>query len=233
MNLGCATGHPSYVMSSSFANQVLAQIELFTNTAKLPGGRLHAAEGARREGGAAAAQEAGRAADRAHRRAGRATSGCRRRARTSPTTTATEHGPLPEALRPPRARLSLRNDASPGRLPEEVVRTAASRLHERIKGLPLDGSVVYDIQDESARTPVPRPFPFHAHRRPARLLRPAAALAHGPARAVTYKCIGQMSEAPNGGPVAGRGRPRPSRVLLALGRGPRHLPGCRRRRASR
>src|SRR4029077_6763162 len=29
VNLGCATGHPSYVMSSSFANQVLAQIELF------------------------------------------------------------------------------------------------------------------------------------------------------------------------------------------------------------
>jgi adenosylhomocysteinase len=30
VNLGCATGHPSFVMSSSFANQVLAQIELFT-----------------------------------------------------------------------------------------------------------------------------------------------------------------------------------------------------------
>jgi adenosylhomocysteinase len=32
MNLGCATGHPSFVMSSSFTNQVLAQIELFANT---------------------------------------------------------------------------------------------------------------------------------------------------------------------------------------------------------
>ena len=32
VNLGCATGHPSYVMSSSFANQTLAQIELFTRT---------------------------------------------------------------------------------------------------------------------------------------------------------------------------------------------------------
>ena len=30
VNLGCGTGHPSYVMSSSFANQVIAQIELFT-----------------------------------------------------------------------------------------------------------------------------------------------------------------------------------------------------------
>ncbi|MGH8695719.1 MAG: adenosylhomocysteinase, partial [Burkholderiales bacterium] len=36
VNLGCATGHPSYVMSSSFANQVMAQIELFTNTGKFP-----------------------------------------------------------------------------------------------------------------------------------------------------------------------------------------------------
>ena len=32
VNLGCGTGHPSYVMSSSFANQTIAQIELFTNT---------------------------------------------------------------------------------------------------------------------------------------------------------------------------------------------------------
>ena len=32
MNLGCATGHPSFVMSNSFTNQVMAQIELFTNT---------------------------------------------------------------------------------------------------------------------------------------------------------------------------------------------------------
>jgi adenosylhomocysteinase len=31
LNLGCATGHPSFVMSFSFTNQVLAQIELFTN----------------------------------------------------------------------------------------------------------------------------------------------------------------------------------------------------------
>jgi adenosylhomocysteinase len=36
VNLGCGTGHPSYVMSSSFANQVIAQIELFGNTAQYP-----------------------------------------------------------------------------------------------------------------------------------------------------------------------------------------------------
>jgi adenosylhomocysteinase len=38
VNLGCGTGHPSYVMSSSFANQTIAQIELFVNTAKYPVG---------------------------------------------------------------------------------------------------------------------------------------------------------------------------------------------------
>jgi adenosylhomocysteinase len=31
VNLGCATGHPSFVMSNSFSNQTLAQIELYTN----------------------------------------------------------------------------------------------------------------------------------------------------------------------------------------------------------
>ena len=36
VNLGCGTGHPSYVMSSSFANQTIAQIELFTQTDKYP-----------------------------------------------------------------------------------------------------------------------------------------------------------------------------------------------------
>ncbi len=38
VNLGCATGHPSYVMSSSFANQTIAQIELFTRTEQYPVG---------------------------------------------------------------------------------------------------------------------------------------------------------------------------------------------------
>jgi adenosylhomocysteinase len=38
VNLGCATGHPSFVMSNSFTNQTLAQIELFTNKGKYPVG---------------------------------------------------------------------------------------------------------------------------------------------------------------------------------------------------
>ena len=36
VNLGCATGHPSFVMSNSFTNQTLAQIELYQNTKKYP-----------------------------------------------------------------------------------------------------------------------------------------------------------------------------------------------------
>ncbi|HSM98146.1 MAG TPA: adenosylhomocysteinase, partial [Gallionella sp.] len=38
VNLGCGTGHPSYVMSSSFANQTIAQIELFTRNKDYPVG---------------------------------------------------------------------------------------------------------------------------------------------------------------------------------------------------
>jgi adenosylhomocysteinase len=38
VNLGCATGHPSFVMSCSFSNQVIAQIELFNNLDKYPVG---------------------------------------------------------------------------------------------------------------------------------------------------------------------------------------------------
>jgi adenosylhomocysteinase len=41
VNLGCGTGHPSYVMSSSFANQVIAQIELFTKASSYESGKVY------------------------------------------------------------------------------------------------------------------------------------------------------------------------------------------------
>ncbi len=41
VNLGCATGHPSFVMSTSFANQVIAQIELWNNTEKYNIGEIY------------------------------------------------------------------------------------------------------------------------------------------------------------------------------------------------
>ena len=41
VNLGCGTGHPSYVMSNSFTNQVMAQIDLYNNTKNYETGRLY------------------------------------------------------------------------------------------------------------------------------------------------------------------------------------------------
>merc|ERR1711883_42114 len=41
VNLGCATGHPSFVMSNSFCNQTLAQIELWTKTEKYEKGQVY------------------------------------------------------------------------------------------------------------------------------------------------------------------------------------------------
>ena len=54
LNLGCATGHPSFVMSASFSNQVIAQLELAKNARRLRQEGLRAAEEARRGGGAPA-----------------------------------------------------------------------------------------------------------------------------------------------------------------------------------
>ena len=41
VNLGCGTGHPSFVMSSSFANQTIAQIELFTRPQAYESGKVY------------------------------------------------------------------------------------------------------------------------------------------------------------------------------------------------
>jgi adenosylhomocysteinase len=41
VNLGCATGHPSFVMSNSFTNQVIAQVELWTNADKYEVGQMY------------------------------------------------------------------------------------------------------------------------------------------------------------------------------------------------
>ena len=50
VNLGNATGHPSFVMSASFTNQTLAQIELWTKPGQVREEGLHAAQAPRREG---------------------------------------------------------------------------------------------------------------------------------------------------------------------------------------
>lgn len=41
VNLGCATGHPSFVMSNSFTNQTLGQIEIWTNPEKYEAGKVY------------------------------------------------------------------------------------------------------------------------------------------------------------------------------------------------
>ena len=70
---------------------------------------------------------------------------------------------------------------------------AAAALAARVRALPLDGLVVYDIQDESGRTSVPRPFAFsgtHDPRAYARRLKDLTGLP-----AITYKCVGESDEA--------------------------------------
>jgi hypothetical protein len=71
VNLGNATGHPSFVMSASFTNQTLAQIELLAARGSLQQRRLCPAQASRREGGGAPSGKAGREADPAERKAGR------------------------------------------------------------------------------------------------------------------------------------------------------------------
>ena len=69
VNLGCATGHPSFVMSSSFTNQTLAQIDLWTRHAR--DRRHHSAQEPRRGSRPAAPRQARRQADPPHPDPGR------------------------------------------------------------------------------------------------------------------------------------------------------------------
>src|SRR5262245_27041402 len=72
----------------------------------------------------------------------------------------------------------------------EQMESAASKLIERMSRLPLDAVVVYDVQDESSRTRVPRPFPFLPtidSRVYARRLSDLTGLP-----AITYKCVAGM-----------------------------------------
>ena len=74
----------------------------------------------------------------------------------------------------------------------EVVNSAAEKLHRRIERLPLDGMVVYDLQDESARIAAPRPFPFARTVDPRSYSALLGSLTGRPT--ITYKCIGQADE---------------------------------------
>lgn len=100
---------------------------------------------------------------------------------------------LKDALTDPQRFVMLYGTTPPrASSPADKVLGAAARLAERLAGLPLDGLVVYDVQDESARTSEPRPFPFlptvdSPHY--ARLLRQ---LTGKPT--ITYKCVANETE---------------------------------------
>jgi len=82
---------------------------------------------------------------------------------------------------PPRANVS-----------EEKIALAAERLTERVRDLPLDGLVIYDVQDESGRTEEPRPFPYQPTIDPrvyAHMLQERTGM-----QAITYKSVGELSE---------------------------------------
>jgi hypothetical protein len=73
--------------------------------------------------------------------------------------------------------------------PAEQVAAAADKLAARVRGLPLDGLVVYDIQDETGRSQLPRPFPFVGTIDP----REYAKSFNLPA--IVYKALGELDEA--------------------------------------
>jgi hypothetical protein len=97
---------------------------------------------------------------------------------------------LKAKLADPRQRVLLYG-TTPPRLgtPEDQVQAAAEKLAGRIRELPLDGVVVYDIQDETGRTQLPRPFPFAGTIDP----REYAAFLGLPA--IVYKALGNLDEA--------------------------------------
>lgn len=90
----------------------------------------------------------------------------------------------------PRRRVFLYG-TTPPRLgtPPEAVAAAAEKLKARLAGLPLDGVVLYDIQDETGRAAAPRPFPFAGTIDPREYARSFAL------PAIVYKAIGMMDEA--------------------------------------
>jgi hypothetical protein len=77
--------------------------------------------------------------------------------------------------------------------PPEQIDAAADKLAARLAGLPLDGVVVYDIQDETGRTTSPRPFPYMGTVDPRRYGAQLRQRLGVPP--ITYKALGTLDEA--------------------------------------
>lgn len=75
---------------------------------------------------------------------------------------------------------------------DDAVQAVAEKLAARLQDLPVDGIVVYDIQDESGRTQLPRPFAFAGTIDPRRYSRLLVTETGTPT--ITYKCVGDLDE---------------------------------------
>lgn len=101
---------------------------------------------------------------------------------------------LRHKLLDPRERVLLYGTTPPrAGAPEDAVQAAADKLVARLAPLPLDGVVIYDIQDETGRTQEPRPFAFTGTVDPRGYSRLLRAKTGKPA--ITYKCVGTLDEA--------------------------------------
>lgn len=76
---------------------------------------------------------------------------------------------------------------------DDAVQAVAGKLAVRLRDLPVDGVVVYDIQDESGRTHLPRPFAFVGTVDPRGYARLITAVTGRPT--ITYKSLGDLDEA--------------------------------------
>ena len=101
---------------------------------------------------------------------------------------------LKEKLEAPSGVVFLYGNTPPrAGTPDDAVQAVAGKLSARLRDLPIDGVVVYDIQDESGRTQVPRPFAFTGTRDPraySRLIVTRSGLS-----TITYKSLGDLDEA--------------------------------------
>lgn len=79
-----------------------------------------------------------------------------------------------------------------GSTPEQI-ETAATKLVERVRDLPIDGFVVYDVQEETGRTTEPRPFPYMATLDPRVYSKLLRELSGRPT--INYKCVWNTEEA--------------------------------------
>ena len=101
--------------------------------------------------------------------------------------------PLKEKLLDPGSVVLLYG-TTPPRLgtADDAVQSVAEKLAVRLRDLPVDGVVVYDIQDESGRTKVRRPFAFTGTVDPRDYSRLITARTGIPT--ITYKCVGDFDE---------------------------------------